>query len=407
MSLARPTVSVQNPNGAQLPKGTKPSVKLPWVFTAPIRVDVVSDVSVRLRRNHRQAYAVNKYAGHQVAAESWGTGRAVARIPRISGGGTSRSGQGAFGNMCRGGRRFAPTKTWRRWHRHVNRDERRFATVSALAASALTPLVTARGHRIQNVSEIPLVVETSAVEAIKGTKQANQLLTKLGVATDIERVAESRHINSGKGKLRNRRYTQRVGPLIVYDKKADWIRNFRNIPGVELLPVSALNLLRLAPGGHLGRLIIWTRAAFEQLEKIFGNYKAAAELKKGFRLPQAQMANPDLARILMSDQIQAVVRPRVKVVRKPEQKRNPLKNAQAMVKLNPLAAAQTRQRYQAEIERKKRREAKQNEQRKLTPKQQQKQKNVDVASKQRRASEIKLLKLDRKIKQKQEKKEEE
>lgn len=35
-----------------------------------------------------------KYAGHQTSAESWGTGRAVARIPRVAGGGTHRSGQG-------------------------------------------------------------------------------------------------------------------------------------------------------------------------------------------------------------------------------------------------------------------------------------------------------------------------
>ena len=32
-------------------------------------------------------------AGHQTSAESWGTGRAVARIPRVGGGGTHRSGQ--------------------------------------------------------------------------------------------------------------------------------------------------------------------------------------------------------------------------------------------------------------------------------------------------------------------------
>jgi hypothetical protein len=41
------------------------------------------------------------------------TGRAVARIPRVSGGGTHRAGQAAFGNMCRSGRMFAPTKVWR------------------------------------------------------------------------------------------------------------------------------------------------------------------------------------------------------------------------------------------------------------------------------------------------------
>ena len=63
---------------------------------------------------------MSKHAGEQTSAISWGTGRAVARIPRVGGGGTHRSGQGAFGNMCRGGRMFAPTKIWRRWHRHVN-----------------------------------------------------------------------------------------------------------------------------------------------------------------------------------------------------------------------------------------------------------------------------------------------
>lgn len=51
----------------------------------------------------------------QTSAESWGTGRAVSRIPRVQGGGTQRAGQGAFGNMCRGGRMFSPTKIWRRW----------------------------------------------------------------------------------------------------------------------------------------------------------------------------------------------------------------------------------------------------------------------------------------------------
>jgi len=48
------------------------------------------------------------------------TGRAVARIPRVSGGGTHRAGQAAFGNMCRSGRMFAPTKVWRKWHQKIN-----------------------------------------------------------------------------------------------------------------------------------------------------------------------------------------------------------------------------------------------------------------------------------------------
>merc|ERR1712226_834597 len=97
-------------------------------------------------------------------AHSWGTGRAVARIPRVGGGGTSRSGQGAFGNMCRGGRMFAPTKTWRRWNRKINISQKRYAVASALAATAVPALVMARGHIVDEVPEVPLVLE-NAVES--------------------------------------------------------------------------------------------------------------------------------------------------------------------------------------------------------------------------------------------------
>lgn len=83
--------------------------------------------------------------GHQTSAESWGTGRAVARIPRVRGGGTHRSGQGAFGNMCRGGRMFAPTKTWRRWHRKISVNQKRYAMVSAIAATGSPALVMSKG----------------------------------------------------------------------------------------------------------------------------------------------------------------------------------------------------------------------------------------------------------------------
>lgn len=84
-------------------------------------------------------------SGHQTSAESWGTGRAVARIPRVRGGGTHRSGQGAFGNMCRGGRMFAPTRIWRRWHRKINVNQKRYAMVSAIAATSSPALVMSKG----------------------------------------------------------------------------------------------------------------------------------------------------------------------------------------------------------------------------------------------------------------------
>ena len=101
------------------PKSNVPPIRFWKHEQAPIRPDVVTQVHTGLNKNNRQPYAVADNAGEQTSAESWGTGRAVARIPRVRGGGTSRSGAAAFGNMCRGGRMFNPNKTWRRWFRKV------------------------------------------------------------------------------------------------------------------------------------------------------------------------------------------------------------------------------------------------------------------------------------------------
>jgi len=323
-------------------RGADPNAKvehyipLPAVFTSPIRPDLIKDVHSRLAKNHRQPYAVSKFAGHDYSAESWGTGRAVARIPRVSGGGTHRAGQGAFGNMCRGGRMFAPTKTWRKWHRKVAVGQRRYAICSALAASAIPSLLLARGHRIEKVSEVPLVVDTKSIEAIDKTKKAVAFLKAVGAYDDVEKVIASHGIRAGKGKMRNRRYVQRRGPLVIYNENATFVKAFRNVPGVEVASVTRLNLLQLAPGGHVGRFIIWTRDAFERLNALYGTYKAASSEKADFSLPLRQITNPDLARVATAQEVQSVLRPKKQNVRS-QIKKNPLKNASFMAKLNPYA----------------------------------------------------------------------
>lgn len=40
---------------------------------------------------------------------------------------------------------FAPTKPWRRWHRRVNVNQKRYALVSAIAASGVPALVQSKG----------------------------------------------------------------------------------------------------------------------------------------------------------------------------------------------------------------------------------------------------------------------
>lgn len=360
MAATRPLVTVQvvEGDGGATSGAGAPQTALPEVFKAPIRSDIVQFVHTNLAKNHRQPYAVNAKAGHQTSAESWGTGRAVSRIPRVPGGGTHRAGQGAFGNMCRGGRMFAPTKIWRRWHRKVNLNQKRYAVVSALAASAVPALVLARGHRIEKVPEVPLVLSDS-VEGIEKTSAAVKLLKKIGAYEDVEKVKASRNIRAGKGKMRNRRYVSRRGPLIVYGTEgAKLVKAFRNIPGVEIASVDRLNLLQLAPGGHLGRFVVWTKSAFEKLDAIFGTTDKASELKKNYTLPRSLLSNPDLARLINSDEIQSVVRPTKTEVKRRALKKNPLKNLGALLKLNPYAKTARRMELLALAQRSKAKAAK-------------------------------------------------
>jgi large subunit ribosomal protein L4e len=153
---------------------------------------------------------------------------------------------------------FAPNKTWRKWTAKTNNNERRVAVCSALAASAVPALLMARGHRISQVMEVPLVI-SNEIEAITKTKEALALLKAHKAIEDVEHVKESKKIRRGKGKMRNRRYVERKGPLVVYSNNNGIEQSFRNIPGVEVMSVDRLNLLKLAPGGHLGRFIIWSQ----------------------------------------------------------------------------------------------------------------------------------------------------
>jgi len=329
-------------------------VALPAVFLAPIRPDIVQYVHTNMNKNKRQAYSVAEKAGHQHSAESWGTGRAVSRIPRVSGGGTNRSGQAAFGNMCRKGRMFAPTKIWRKWHRKINVNQRRYAVVSALAASALPALVMARGHRVAGVPQMPLVVSDEFEGLIK-TKTAVESLTAIGAYADVEKAKASTKIRTGQGKMRNRRHVQRRGPLVVYANDNGLTRALRNLPGVDVAHVSRLNLLQLAPGGHLGRFVIFTASAFAQLDAVYGTATEVSQHKSGYMLPRALLANADLTRLINSDEVQSVVRPKAERVRVALQKKNPLKNLGALIKLNPYALAHRRQelKYQLAVAAKK------------------------------------------------------
>ena len=330
---SRPVVSVYKSDSA---KEISDSVAMPGVFTVPIRNDLVHFVHSQLAKNRRQGHAVFYKAGAEHSAESWGTGRAVARIPRISGSGTSRAGQATFGNMCRKARMFAPLKIWRKWHAKANITQRRHAVASALAASACTPLVMARGHHVDKVPEFPLVIDNLA---LPNTKSLLAALQSFGAGDDLAKVRKSKQIRSGTGKYRNSRYVMRKGPLIVYGNESTGVKQAaRNLPGVDTCHVNRLNVLQLAPGGHLGRFVIFTKDGFKALNGIFGTPSNVSQEKKGYRLNRSVMSCADICRIINSDQVQTKLREvRTSIRSHDKNKKNPLTNKAIMQKLNPFA----------------------------------------------------------------------
>lgn len=228
---------------------------------------------------------------------------------------------------------------------------RRFATVSALAASSVPALLLARGHQVSTVPEVPLVINSEVFSgaAIAKTSAALGLLKSVGASADIDKVKASRKLRAGKGKLRGRRHRQRRGPLVVYDPEVDGKElsfAFRNISGVETSSVYALNLLQLAPGGHLGRFIIWTSAAFKALDTIYGSTTQPSALKKDFLLPSPLVQQADVGRLINSSEIQNVIRAAKgfsKTKRAGVQKKNPLHNKQVLLRLNPYAAGYSKE----------------------------------------------------------------
>ena len=127
--------------------------------------------------------------------------------------------------------------------------------------------------------------------------------------------------------------------MVIYNQDEGIVKAFRNIPGVETASVQSLNLLQLAPGGHVGRFVIWTQDAFEALDSIYGSTTTPSATKKDYTLPHPIVTNTDLPRIINSDEIQSVVRPAGQaIVKRPyTQRKNPLVNNGVLVRFNPYA----------------------------------------------------------------------
>jgi large subunit ribosomal protein L4e len=255
-------------------------VTLPDAFNTPLREDVIRLAVASSRANRRQPYGSRAHegkrkpmAGMKHSVEWWGKGRGVSRIMR-------RTGQrrGAQNPHTLGGRRAHGPKVEKDWSRKLNTKERRLARDSALGATMSMELVSSRGHRLdEEIEQLPIVLG-SYTEVVDGkstqydietfnhgsaTRKAAAIFNSLGLGHDLKRARDGRKIRAGKATMRGRVHKTPKSILLVVKQKAGLAQAVRNLPGVDVVSVSDLSAEDLAPGGHPGRLTVFTSSALE------------------------------------------------------------------------------------------------------------------------------------------------
>ncbi|WP_332450331.1 50S ribosomal protein L4 [Methanoculleus sp.] len=233
-------------------------IDLPEIFNEEYRPDLIKRAVLALQSTRFQPHGTDPYAGLRTSAESWGSGRGVAQVPRLKNGSKV-----ARVPQATGGRAAHPPKVAKILVKEINRKEKRKAFRSAVAASTYQDLARERGHLFEG--DLPLVFE-DRFEEITRTGEIIAALTALGVYADVERAKGSRKVRAGRGTMRGRRYKQRKSVLIVTGNEP--LRAARNLAGVDAVAVNQLNTELLAPGTQAGRLTIWTESAIRRLEEF-------------------------------------------------------------------------------------------------------------------------------------------
>ncbi|USZ67584.1 50S ribosomal protein L4 [Halorussus salilacus] len=231
------------------------SVDLPDVFETTVRPDLIKRAVLAAQANRKQDYGADDYAGMRTSAESPGSGRGMAHVPRTNG-------QGARVPQTVGGRRAHPPKEEKDRSLDINTKERKKAVRSAVAATADADLVAERGHRFDEDLDLPLVVSDEFEDLVK-TKEVVSFLESVGADADIERAEENKTIRAGQGTTRGRKYKTPKSVLFVTSEEPS--KAARNLAGADVATAGEVNAEDLAPGAHPGRLTVWTESALAEV----------------------------------------------------------------------------------------------------------------------------------------------
>ena len=230
------------------------TLELPEVFETPQRPDLVRRAVLAAQANAKQDYGSDEHAGLRTPAESFGSGRGMAHVPREN-------------NVARrvpqavSGRRAHPPKAEKDQGLEMNDKERQLAVRAAIAATADAEAVAERGHEFDDDVDLPLVV-SEEFEGLVKTREVVDVIKALGVHADVERADEAT-VRAGRGTTRGRKYQRPSSVLFVTSGEPS--KAARNLAGADVATAREVNAADLAPGGEHGRLTVWTESAVAEV----------------------------------------------------------------------------------------------------------------------------------------------
>ena len=249
------------------------SITLPAIFDEPFRPDLIRKAFTVEMANKRQPYGPSKGAGMRHAVSTWGKGRGVSRVQRLTQGRTAAESPNNVG-----GRRAHPPVVEKVWSEKINKKEYRKAIRSAVSATTMSDVVRKRGHRFEDGIDLPLIIEKDFEhlhelidkegEDISYTRKVKETLENIGLGGDLVRAKEGRHIRAGRGKFRGRKYRVPRSILVVLSEFNGMEKAINNLAGVEVATPEKLTIEKLAPGGDPGRLTIFTEEAVKKMEEM-------------------------------------------------------------------------------------------------------------------------------------------
>jgi len=245
----------------------KSKVNLPPVFKTAYRPDLIQRSVVAEESTERQRYSNNPNSGFKYSADYYGSrrhayrqtiNRGQSRLPREKPGGGGL-GQIRIVPQAKGGHRSHPPKG-RDYTKKINKKEYALALKSAIAATKEKDLALSRGHKVEKISELPIVVE-DAVEKIGNTSKLEETLKSLGLKDELESVTVKK--KTGKPETRSRDARTKRGILFILKNAENVLKASSNLPGVDATTVDELKVGLLAPGTKAGRLTVWSESALK------------------------------------------------------------------------------------------------------------------------------------------------